>query len=327
MVSNVVVSRMKPQLVRKRTIMRSTSTIKIVIQPSKSKVASLQQVKQIKIRSDKSAKSTKSTKIQAKPPKPPANAAVSRKKAANRTLRKRTQVTHITKNVSAESIARINSLRQTGSGKLLIIIGNGPSVEEAEFNKFRGISNIHTMSVNKPDIRLWPTTHWCFFDGSQIRRHEDFWTTYEGNIFNSTAIKKSKSNSLQIKNLSGKGFSRDLAKGLYIGRSSVFAAMQIAMWLAYEHVYIFGCDMNPEGLNGKLHFYGVNPDVEPEIRKSRFESEANHYDHAATILTPEERKKFTFCSLGINPWPFIHEFNTLDHKTAADKIVEHASKL
>ena len=324
MANNVVVSRIKPQLVRKRTIVRSTSTVKIVIQPSKAKVANLQQVKQIKIRSNNSAKPAK---VQAKPPKPPANAAVSRKKAANRRTRKRTQVTHTSKNVSAESIARINSLHKAGSGKLLIIIGNGPSVEEAEFDKFRGISNIHTMSVNKPDIRLWPTTHWCFFDGSQIRRHEDFWTTYDGTIFNSTAIKKLKSNSLQIKNLSGKGFSRDLAKGLHIGRSSVFAAMQIAMWLAYEHVYIFGCDMNPEGLNGKLHFYGTNPDVEPEIRKSRFESEATHYDHAATILTPEERKKFTFCSLGVNPWPFIHEFNTLDHKAAANKIVKHASKL
>lgn len=324
MANNVVVSRIKPQLVRKRTIVRSASTVKIVIQPSKAKVASLQQVKQIKIRSNKQAK----VQASPKPPKPPANAAVSNKKAAHRrNLRKKTQVTHISKNISAESLARINSLHQTGSGKLLIIVGNGPSVEEAEFQKFRGVSNIDTMSVNKPDGRLWPTTHWCFFDGSQIRRHEDLWTTYGGNIFNSTAIKKLKSNSMQIKNLSGKGFSRDLAKGLYIGRSSVFAAMQIAIWLAYEHVYIFGCDMNPEGLNGKLHFYGVNPDVTPDIRKSRFESEAIHYDHAAAILTPEERKKFTFCSLGINPWPFIHEFGTFDHKAAADKIVKHASKL
>lgn len=298
--------------------------MKIVVQPSKAKAASLQQVKQVKIRSDKSAQARIQ---QAQLLKPPANAAISQKRQIRRRhLRKKTQVKYITASVSPESIARVNNLRRAGVGKLLIIVGNGPSLVEAELQKLRGVSHIDTMSINQPDERLWPSTHWCFFDGSQMRRHENIWTNYGGNIFNSTAIKKQKSNSMQIKNLHGRGFSRDLSKGLHIGRSSVFAAMQIAMWLAYEHIYIFGCDMNPEGLNGKLHFYGVNPDVEPGIRKNRFKDEAEHYANAASILVPEERKKYTFCT-DYNPWPFVKEFGQMSHKDAIEHILLHSRRL
>lgn len=158
-----------------------------------------------------------------------------------------------------------------------------------------------------------------------MRRHEALWTGYNGYVFNSTAIKKQKEKSMQFKNLGGHGFSRDMSKGLHIGRSSVYASMQIAIWLGYEHVYIFGCDMNPEGLNGKLHFYGVNPDVEPKNRADRFVKEAEHYDTAAKVLTPDERAKFTFCT-DYNPWAFVNEFNQMTHKSV-DAILERASKL
>ncbi len=70
--------------------------------------------------------------------------------------------------------------------------------------------------------------------------------------------------------------------------------MQIAYWMNYDHIYLFGVDMNPAGIDGKLHFYGDNPDVEPSIRKDRFEKEATYYSHAAEILTEEERAKYTF---------------------------------
>jgi len=151
------------------------------------------------------------------------------------------------------------------------------------------------------------------------------WTSYGGYIFNSTAIKRQKEKSMQFKNLGGHGFSRDMSKGLHIGRSSVYASMQIALWMAYEHIYIFGCDMNPAGLNGKLHFYGVNPDVDPHNRAERFQKEAEHYDTAAKALSPEERAKFTFCT-EYNPWQFVDSFNKMSHKDVS-KILEHAAKL
>ena len=130
---------------------------------------------------------------------------------------------------------------------------------------------------------------------------------------------------MHFKNIGGKGFSRDASKGIYIGRSSVYAAMQIAMWMEYDKVYIFGCDMNPDGLNGKLHFYGDNPDVEPSIRKNRFKDEAAHYNHAAAMLSPEERSRFVFCT-DYNPWDFVKEFEQMSHKDAVTYIIEQTNK-
>lgn len=325
MPKNVVVSRLKPQLVRKRAAVKLPTTVKVVIQPSQNRSAKLQQISRVKQIRAKAAAAPKAAAVYPRV-KPPSNQAVSQKRKLRRNLRRRKQVKYITANVSADSIAKINTIRRKGVGKLLVIVGNGPSINECDLQKLRNVDKIDTMSINKPDERLWPTTYWCFFDGSQMKRHENLWTNYSGNIFNSIAIKKQKSTSMQIKNLHGKGFSRDLAKGLYIGRSSVYAAMQIALWLSYEHVYIFGCDMNPDGLNGKLHFYGDNPDVEPQIRKNRFKDEAAHYDNAATILSPEERKRYTFCT-EYNPWSFVKEFQQMSHKTVIDHILGHAEQL
>jgi hypothetical protein len=306
--------------VRRRTVVPLPKTVKVVVQPSKAKAANLQQVKQTRINN------RQGVQVQPTPPPAPANAAVSQKGLRRRNLRKKTQVKYVTSNVSPESIAKVASLRNTGKGKVLVIVGNGPSISEAPLEKLKGHAKIDTLSINKPDARLWPTTHWAFFDGSQMRRHEDLWSSYGGNIFNSTAIKKQKQKSMQFKHIHGKGFSRDASKGIHIGRSSVFASMQIGLWMGYEHIYIFGCDMNPEGLDGKLHFYGDNPDVQPSIRKNRFKDEAVHYDHAATILGPEERSLFTFCT-EYNPWGFVKEFNQMSHKEAVVHIVEHANRL
>jgi hypothetical protein len=310
-------------LVRKRAIVRVPPTIKVVVRNIKPKVVKLEQVKQARIRS-------KSAQPQPQPPPalpqriPPSGVVVNKNhRGARRSGR--SSVRYITRGVSPESKAKITAIRNDGKGKVLIIIGNGPSISEAPLGKLRNKPQIDSLSVNQPDEPLWPTTHWSFFDGSQMRRHEALWTNYGGNIFNSTAIKKQKQKSMQFKNLGGHGFSRDMTQGLHIGRSTVYASMQIALWMGYEHTYIFGCDMNPDGLDGKLHFYGVNPDVDPENRANRFQKEAEHYNTAAKTLSPEERAKFTFCT-EYNPWPFVKEFNQMSHKNI-DAILEHAGSL
>jgi hypothetical protein len=249
------------------------------------------------------------------------NAAVSHKGLRNRNSVKKTQIKYVTADISTESVNRIRKLQNTGRGKVLIIIGNGPSVNEIELQELKNRPNIDTLSINRPHEKIWPTTYWAFFDGSQIRRHRSLWDSYGGIVLNSTSIKPQNSKSMQFKNIGGIGFSRDVSKGIYIGRSSVFAAMQIALWMNYDRVFILGCDMNPIGVDGKLHFYGDNPDVDPEVRAYRFKEEASHYDKAASILTPEERSKFFFCS-DYNPWGFINEFGSISHKLVVTSILQ-----
>lgn len=221
-------------------------------------------------------------------------------------------VKYITQPVSADSQTKIKQLKGVGHGKVLIIVGNGPSINEIDLPGIRELPGIDFMSINKPDERIWPTQYWVFFDLSQLRRHQSLWDNFKGIIINSTSIKQSKLNSLQVRNIGGKGFSLDALNGIHIGRSSVYGAMQLAHWMEYSHIYIIGCDMNPNGVGGKLHFYGTNPDVKPDARANRFQKEAEFYDHAGSILDSSIREKFTFCS-SYNSWPFVKHFNSLNH--------------
>lgn len=235
---------------------------------------------------------------------------------------KKAKVQLVTKNISLESKQRIDKIKGIGKGRILIIIGNGPSINEVQLQDLKH-ADIDTLSINKPDMRIWPTTYWTFFDTTQFNRNKELWDTYTGISFNSTAIKSQNSKSMQFKNLGHEGFSRDLSKGIYIGRSSVYSSMQIAYWMQYDKIYLFGVDMNPEGINGQLHFYGTNPDVEPRIRATRFEKEAKSYTIASEVLDEAERQKFVFCSAGINPWPFMEKFPSLVHTEAVNFILNN----
>lgn len=228
-------------------------------------------------------------------------------------------VKYITTDTSQEHIEKIKNLYNKGEGRILVVIGNGPSINEIDIARLK-TKDIDILSINKPDPRLWPTKYWSFYDPSQLTRHNALIDSYTGIIFNSTSIKLEKQNNIKFKNMAGHQYSKDLTKGLCIGRSSCYAAMQIASWMAYDEVYIFGVDMDPEGIDGKLHFYGTNPDVKPELRKTRFKDEALYYDHAAKVLDQTERSKFYFCS-SYNKWSFVDRFNKLDHKEAMDLLL------
>jgi hypothetical protein len=225
--------------------------------------------------------------------------------------------------MTPQSRKALSGLKNIGKGKVLVIVGNGPSVIESELEKLTGHSRIHIMSINKPETRVWPSKYWLFCDHTQLKRHQDLWQSYKGTIFNTTAIKQKKKNSIQIRNLGGQGFSNDMLNGFYLGRSSCFAAMQVALWMGYDHIYLFGVDMRSVRINGemKTHYYGVNPDVQPKNREARFDQEAKHYSRAAEILSEEDRKRFTFCSSYLR-YKFANRFRQIDHKEAADKILE-----
>jgi len=241
-----------------------------------------------------------------------------------KSLRRKTPVIRYTSaEMTPQSKKALISLKNIGKGKILIIVGNGPSILEADLEKLADHPRIHIMSINKPEPRVWPSKYWLFCDHTQFRRHQDLWQTFKGTIFNTTAIKQKRKNAIQIRNLGGQGFSKDLLNGFYLGRSSCFAAMQVALWMGYDHIYMFGVDMRSVRINGemKTHYYGINPDCQPKNREVRFDQEAKHYDHAAEILTEKDRKRFTFCSAYLR-YKFADRFNRLDHRKAANRILD-----
>lgn len=227
----------------------------------------------------------------------------------------------ITRDPPEASIRRVRELHNSCVGRVLVIIANGPSVLEVDTTKLLNNPRVDIMSINKPDSRVWPTKYWLFCDTSQLRRHHDLWTNYNGCIFNSTMITDSRPGTIFVKNIPGFGFSTDLTSGFHIGRSSVYAAMQVALWLGYDRIYIFGIDMGAVTVDGKemLHFYGINLDCTIDSRKKRFVEEARYYEDAARTLPIETRQKFYFCS-SYNQFKFLDRFNKLDHHAAIETI-------
>jgi len=218
--------------------------------------------------------------------------------------------------------ASINRTRNIGSGKILIIVANGPSINEVDLHLLVGHPKIDIMCINKPDMRVWPSKYWAFCDQSQYNRNMELFDSYSGLLVNSPAVKARKSNQIIIRSISGTGFSKDLTRGFYIARSTVYANMQTALWMGYDNIFIFGIDMCL--VDGKAHFYGQNPDVKTDERVRRFSKEAENYAKAYSILSPEERSKFRICS-SYNPWSFADMFGRLDHKIAIPEILKLAN--
>lgn len=221
-------------------------------------------------------------------------------------------------------LERLKNLKGRGRGRVLVIVACGPSIQEADLSALRTHPKIDTMSINKPDPRVWPTTFWAFLDPSQYNRNQDIHARYDGVVINSSSINAPHRNQILIKTRQGKGFSRDLTVGGYIGRSTTYFSMQMALYMLYDRVYVFGADMGK--VDGRLHFYGVNPDVSPENRIQRFAREAEHYQYAAGLLSESERKRFYFCST-YNRFKFVDSFNSRDHRTVAPEILAYADSL
>jgi hypothetical protein len=220
---------------------------------------------------------------------------------------------------------QVLKLKDCGLGRFLVILACGPSIEYAKIEEFKGHPKIDVMTINKPNRRLWPTKYWAFCDQSQYKRNMEDFNRYNGLLINASSVKVEKNHGqVLIRNIRGKGFSLNLLEGFYIGRSTTYANMQTALWMNYEKIFIFGMDM--ARVNGKLHIYGVNPDVREDIREKRFADEANNYEYAAGYLTKAQRKRYYFCSRH-NPWPFIEKFNKMDETTAVGEIREMAEKL
>lgn len=232
------------------------------------------------------------------------------------------KVTYYKSEISEDNKLKLKQLRNYGVGKVLIIMANGPSILNANVEILKNNPKIDIMSINKPDMRVWPSTFWLFCDQSQLRRNQELWNAYDGILINTQSI-KAKHNTIHMRNLGQSiGFSKDLVNGVHLGKSSCYTAMQVAYWLNYDHVYILGCDMGTVNIDGTnmLHHYGHNPDVIHNNRIARFSEEAKSYDYAANILTPTERMKYTFCT-SHNKFSFVGMFGRMSEVEAPLRIL------
>lgn len=238
--------------------------------------------------------------------------------------RKSVGTQRISTDLSEQEKSSIRRIHNKSVGKSLVILGNGPSLNLIDTNLLSQIENLELCTINVPDGRCWPTKYWAFYDISQFNMHRERYESFEGTIFNSTTIKGENPNSVKFKHLSGLGYSRDVVGGVYVGMSSVYATIQIAMYMNFDKIFIAGCDMNDKIDKSKTHFYGVNPRVKPDTRLERFKKEANWYDRMTDTLNESEKSKIIFCSKGINTWRFMDHFYTLKPDEVVGYINDNA---
>lgn len=315
----------KPGIIRAGKFVKTQVTPTIVL---KNNVARIQQPTP-KIPKVKSSQPKPSPAQPPQSPKPPPPAVKKRNQGIKtRSQPRRNSPRLKTPRDQPKHAKAIEGLRNIGEGRALIMVACGPSVDEVDFDPIKDHPMVDIMLINKPYSSLHPAKYWVFCDQSQYLRNKDIFDNYRGTIINAWSVRARHQNQIMVKNRPGRGFSRDLLQGYHIGRSTTYANMQTALWMNYDKIYIFGCDMDPKGVEkfGKLHHYGTNPDVDPKIRAKRFEAEAGHYANAAKILSPTEKAKFVFCS-SHNPWPFVNEFNKLDHQQAVKTILLKAETL
>ena len=209
--------------------------------------------------------------------------------------------------VTYPSNPHLVELKDRGKGKILCIVGNGPSHKLADLPQLLG--KVDFLCVNKPDERIYPPEYWVIFDKDQIDANRDKWDDYQGfKIGLGNTVSRYKCSII-----GGLGFATDISTGLYMGFSSVYASMQIGIYMGYEKIFIFGLDMSAIG--GKLYEWGSNPFVKDNERLKRFENEAKSYDYAADNLSSEVLSKFTLCSQ-FNPFPFVQKYRSIKYEEA-----------
>lgn len=199
----------------------------------------------------------------------------------------------------------------------LVIQANGPSLNDVQgLELLKDAPGLDTLVVNTPHPALWPSTYWCFADHEITQRHKDLIPSYEGTIISCLRVPEAK-HVLDFDQKRGIGWSRDWDFGLFIGRSTTYAALQFATIKGYRRIYVLGLDMQ-ETDGRRFHNYDEqhNP---PEIRCKRFAGEAVFYDHMAYSLSEEERSRIVLC--GRASWPFTTKFTRLSPETAVGHIL------
>ena len=224
------------------------------------------------------------------------------------------------------------SLRNRGVGRLLVIVACGPSIMEADLPRLKHHPLIDTLAINTPDPRMFPTTYWGFADDEVYDRDPELVRSYAGILLNAWGVVRNRPEMarpnqvlMTYQDAEQTPFSRNMLRGVVLGCSTTFANLQVAFWMNYDRVFVFGCDMCKPPTAEGLHFHSRH-EMEPGERLQRFEIEARFFQGAAESLSRAERRKLVFCS-AYNPWPFMRAFQQLDHREAVDQILALAESM
>jgi len=225
--------------------------------------------------------------------------------------------------IMGQANTSITNLHGRGAGKTLVVCGNGPSISDAPLEKLKGAPDVEFLAINVPDHRVWPTQYWILQDSVNMMRPEcfNFMPSYQGIVITNHIVKKNVSfrHLVRVVIHRGGGISRDMLRGLCMGASSGYVALQVALYMGFKDIYFFGIDMAPSK-DGEMWSFGENTGISEADRQKKFSPDAEFWDKGADLLTPEERAHIYICST-VNPWSFTKKFNQLSPEEGVEKIL------
>lgn len=142
----------------------------------------------------------------------------------------------------------ISELRDRHKGKPMLVVGNGPSLNQTPLERFASVPSI---GMNKIDL-LYPHTSWrpelvvCVNNLVAIQ-HQSIYAASEIPIFIGWKARwflnrEARSNVNFFNTMKSNAFSKDAVAGFGSSATVTYIALQMAYWMGADPVIIFGVD-------------------------------------------------------------------------------------
>lgn len=164
---------------------------------------------------------------------------------------------------------RLEHLRGIYKDQPMLVVGNGPSLNNTPLDDFAGIPSI---GMNKIDL-LFPRTTWrpsliCCTNDLVVRQHWKVWSSLNIPVFLSWKTRWHIPSSARpgfeyFLNFPTPDFSDDASHGLGWGHTVTYAALQLAFFMGANPVVLFGVDHSFKQNSGSSGDYEkrVGPDI------------------------------------------------------------------
>lgn len=148
--------------------------------------------------------------------------------------------------IDKKNIENLNGLKDNFKNKPLVIVGNGPSLNNTPLDQIK----YPCIGMNKIDLIFKKSNWrpWCIIvvNGLVIRQNKNFFNSTNIPLFIPTKGKylgiKKRKNVNYIHETRKKEFKKNVANGFGAGYTVTYSAMQLAYYLGANPVYLIGVD-------------------------------------------------------------------------------------
>jgi hypothetical protein len=208
------------------------------------------------------------------------------------------------------------------TGQRCFIVGGGPSLEGFDFERLRGQGKI--IAVNRA-YEFVPFADICFFmDGSNntfyglVKRGKlgaaalQAWTDFKGHKVFLNIMGRQYNDVYSVRSMGAICISPSLSKGLCHGSNSGFGALNLALCLKANPIYLLGFDGKYR--SGKSHFHSG---YGRQMGEKTFKSFVRGFERLAQLL-----RRTSFRVINLNPDSGIKcfPFSTIDEILGNHKI-------